>query len=379
MGAKITYVHNEQEIAEHQDDTDIIWVVDGIDNMDAINALLRRLLYSLEDNNQQAVVLSKLDEAAINHKNIFYINAAPLCKSNFMLSILVAAGLHQPKQIKKAKTLNNFLSTEQARQANKLILLVEDNLLNQQVLTDQLHILGYGVEVANDGEEGLNMWRKGNYSLILTDLHMPKMSGYDMVEKIRNEAELLDSIDAQPHIIAVTANALKGEKERCLAVGINDFITKPIELNSLEDTLKRWSNKQNQGQNVVAHQNMALPIDMEAVAKYVNGDKAKQVRFFKMYLEQSQSLIKSINSGVMINDLDEIVDGCHQLKSISKTIGAQMVADLANTFEEKCKKDELTTDELINLRDELEIEYSKAAQFLKEQVKIAEQEDELVD
>ena len=114
-----------------------------------------------------------------------------------MLSILVAAGLHQPKQIKKAKTLNNFLSTEQARQANKLILLVEDNLLNQQVLTDQLHILGYGVEVANDGEEGLNMWRKGNYSLILTDLHMPKMSGYDMVEKIRNEAELLDSIDAQ--------------------------------------------------------------------------------------------------------------------------------------------------------------------------------------
>ena len=379
MGAKITYVHNEQEIAEHQDDTDIIWVVDGIDNMDAINALLRRLLYSLEDNNQQAVVLSKLDEAAINHKNIFYINAAPLCKSNFMLSILVAAGLHQPKQIKKAKTLNNFLSTEQARQANKLILLVEDNLLNQQVLTDQLHILGYGVEVANDGEEGLNMWRKGNYSLILTDLHMPKMSGYDMVEKIRNEAELLDSIDAQPHIIAVTANALKGEKERCLAVGINDFITKPIELNSLEDTLKRWSNKQNQGQNVVAHQNMALPIDMEAVAKYVDGDKAKQVRFFKMYLEQSQSLIKSINSGVMINDLDEIVDGCHQLKSISKTIGAQMVADLASTFEEKCKKDELTTDELINLRDELEIEYSKAAQFLKEQVKIAEQEDELVD
>jgi len=379
MGAKITYVHNEQEIEEHQDDTDIIWVVDGIDNMDAINALLRRLLYSLEDNNQQVVVLSKLDEAAINHKNIFYINAAPLCKSNFMLSILVAAGLHQPKQIKKAKTFNNYLNNEQARQANKLILLVEDNLLNQQVLTDQLHILGYGVEVANDGEEGLNMWRKGNYSLILTDLHMPKMSGYDMVEKIRNEAELLNDIDAQPYIIAVTANALKGEKERCLAVGINDFITKPIELNALEDTLKRWSDKQNQSKNIAIHQNMALPIDMEAVAKYVDGDKAKQVRFFKMYLEQSQNLIKSINSGVMVNDLDEIIEGCHQLKSISKTIGAQIVGDLATVFEEQCKAGELTTDELINLRDELEIEYSKAAQFLKEQVKIAEQEDELVD
>ncbi|MBH0040095.1 hybrid sensor histidine kinase/response regulator [Pseudoalteromonas sp. SWN166] len=381
MGAKITYVHTEEEAEEYQHTQDIIWVADGIDNMDKTNALLRRLFYSLEDYNQQVVVLSKLDEAAINHKNIFYINASPLCKSNFMLSILVAAGLHTPKQIKKTKTLNNYLNVEQARKSNKLILLVEDNLLNQQVLTDQLHILGFGVEIANNGEEGLDMWRKGDYSLILTDLHMPKMSGYDMVEKIRNEAELLESIDAQPYIIAVTANALKGEKERCLAVGINDFITKPIELNALEDTLKRWSDKQSQNQNVIIHQTTALPIDMEAVAKYINGDDAKQIRFFKMYLEQSQSLIKSINSGVMVNDLDEIIEGCHQLKSISKTIGAQTVADLSSAFEDKCKEGDLTTDELIDLRDKLEIEYSKAAQFLKEQVRTAQakQEDELAD
>ncbi|GAB0111412.1 hybrid sensor histidine kinase/response regulator [Pseudoalteromonas distincta] len=377
MGAKITYVHAEEEVEEYQHSQGIIWVADGIDNMDKINALLRRLLYSLEDYSQQIVVLSKLDEAAINHKNIFYINASPLCKSNFMLSILVAAGLHTPKQIKKTKTLNNYLNVEQARKSNKLILLVEDNLLNQQVLTDQLHILGFGVEIANNGEEGLDMWRKGDYSLILTDLHMPKMSGYDMVEKIRNEAELLESIDAQPYIIAVTANALKGEKERCLAVGINDFITKPIELNALEETLKRWSDKKNLNQNVVLHQITALPIDMEAVAKYVNGDHAKQIRFFKMYLDQSQGLIKSINSGVMVNDLNEIIEGCHQLKSISKTIGAQTVAELSNMFEDKCKESELTIDELIDLRDKLEIEYSKAAQFLKEQIKISEQEDEL--
>jgi len=379
MGAKVTYVHTEEEAEEYQNSQDIIWVADGIDNMDKINALLRRLFYSLEDYNQQVVVLSKLDEAAINHKNIFYINASPLCKSNFMFSILVAAGLHTPKQIKKTKVLNNHLNVDQARKSNKLVLLVEDNHLNQQVLIDQLHILGFAVEVANNGEEGLNMWRKGDYSLILTDLHMPKMSGYSMVEKIRNEAELLESIDAQPYIIAVTANALKGEKERCLAVGVNDFITKPIELNILEDTLKRWSDKLNQSQSVLIHQTMALPIDMEAVAKYVNGDNAKQIRFFKMYLEQSQGLIKSINSGVMVNDLDEIIEGCHQLKSISKTIGAQTVAELSNMFEDKCKEGELTTDELIELRDKLEIEYSKAAQFLKEQIKISEQEDELSD
>ncbi|MFP3428064.1 response regulator, partial [Pseudoalteromonas sp. SIMBA_162] len=76
-----------------------------------------------------------------------------------------------------------YLNVQQARESNKLILLLEDNLLHQQVLTDQLHILGYGVEVANNGEEGRDMWRKNYLSLDLTDLHMPKMSGYDMVEK----------------------------------------------------------------------------------------------------------------------------------------------------------------------------------------------------
>ncbi|ALS31968.1 hypothetical protein PTRA_a0632 [Pseudoalteromonas translucida KMM 520] len=377
MGAKITYVHNEQEIESLHDAKDIIWVVDGIDNMDSINAFLRRLLYSLEDNNQQVVVLSKLDDAAINHKNIFYINATPLCKSNFMLSILVAAGLHQPKHIKKSIAYDNHLTTEQALAANKLILLVEDNILNQQVITDQLHILGYGVEVANNGEEGINMWRKGNYSLILTDLHMPIMSGYDMVEKIRSEAEMLGSIVSQPYIIAVTANSLKGEKERCLAVGINDFITKPVELNVLESTLIRWNEKHNHKSIDTPHQKPAMPIDMDSVAKYINGDDAKKIRFFKMYLEQSQELIKSINFGVMQSNVSDILEGCHQLKSISKTIGAHRVAELAIVFEEQCKTDELNSDKLIDLRDQLEIEYSKAAQFLKEQIKNAEQQEQL--
>ena len=174
MGANTITAQTVQEIEQSQDNPGVIWVLDGIDSMDSINYLLRRLLYTLEDNNQQVIVLSKLDEAAINHKNIFYLNASPLCKSNFMMSLLVAAGLHTPKQVKPVKTLNNYLNIEQAREENKLVLLVEDNVLNQQVLTDQLHLLGFGVEVADNGEQGLKMWQSGRYPLILTDLHMPK-------------------------------------------------------------------------------------------------------------------------------------------------------------------------------------------------------------
>ncbi|CAM4095010.1 hybrid sensor histidine kinase/response regulator [Pseudoalteromonas ostreae] len=377
MGAKTITVQTVQEIEQYQDYPKVIWVLDGIDSMDNISYLLRRLLYTLEDNNQQAIVLSKLDEAAINHKNIFYLNASPLCKSNFMMSLLVAAGLHTPRQIKPVKTLNNYLNIEQAREKNKLVLLVEDNVLNQQVLTDQLHLLGFGVEVAENGEEGLKMWQSGHYPLILTDLHMPKMSGYDMVEKIRDEAAQLKDINAQPYIIAVTANALKGEKERCLNAGINDFITKPVELNTLEATLNNWSESK-QGAIAAAPTKPSAPINFEMLAKYINNDEAKQLRFFKMYLEQSHTLTKDINTGVMTSDNEIIITACHQLKSISKTIGAEKIAELAADFEDSCKEQTLTSDQLIGLRDNLEVEYSRVAQFLKEQVRNARQQDDQI-
>ncbi|WP_404340828.1 ATP-binding protein [Pseudoalteromonas mariniglutinosa] len=373
MGAKSVIAQTQTDIEAQQDSLGIIWVLDGIDSLEDINYLLRRLLYTLEDNKQQVIVLSKLDEAAINHKHIFYLNASPLCKSNFMMSLLVAAGLHTPKAIKSAKTLNNYLNVEQAREENKLVLLVEDNVLNQQVLTDQLHILGYGVELAENGEQGLQLWRENHYALILTDLHMPKMSGYDMVEKIRSEAAQLEDINAQPYIVAITANALKGEKERCLQAGINDFVTKPVELNTLEDTLLKWSAKSTPEQHQ-APVKPVMPIDMDMLAKYINDDDAKKLRFFKMYLEQAHILSKEINAAVMVNEQEAIISACHQLKSISKTIGALGVAELASKFEEQCKQDELTTDDLISLRDSLEIEYSKVAQFLKEQIKSAEQQ-----
>ena len=375
MGATPVIAQNNEQIEVEQDRKELIWILDGIETMEDINYILRRLLYTLEDNNQQVIVLSRLDEAAVNHKNIFYLNAVPLCKSNFMMSLLVAAGLHKPKQISSTKSFNDYLSVDKAREENKLVLLVEDNVLNQQVLTDQLHLLGYGVEMAENGEKGLEAWREGRHSIILTDLHMPKMSGYDMVEKIRHEASQLEDINAQPYVIAITANALKGEKERCLSIGMNDYITKPVELNVLEGTLHKCAYKANPEAAKLESKKLTTPIDMDVLGKYVN-DEAKKLRFFKMYLEQSNQLSKEVNAGVIEYDLDKIITSCHQLKSISKTIGAMKVAELAAGFEQTCKESEPTSDELIALRDSFEIEYSKVAQFLKEQINKAEQEAE---
>ncbi|BBN80750.1 hypothetical protein PA25_07350 [Pseudoalteromonas sp. A25] len=390
MGAKVSVLSTSANIDEYQYKSSIIWVLDGLDSMEKINDQLRALLYSLENNNQQIVVLSTMDDAAINHKNIFYLNAAPLCKTSFMTAILVAAGLHKPKQLKPTRTLNNYLSVEQAKEENKLVLLVEDNILNQQVLTDQLHLLGYGVEVAENGEQGLEIWKGGHYPVILTDLHMPKMSGYDMVKEIRDIAEQSEDINAQPYIIAVTANALKGERERCLSAGMNDYITKPVELNVLEETLQKYlktlpndemtdSDEQDDDElfEVDGHAEQsqeAQPIDLETLSKYVNHDEAKQRRFFKMYLEQSSQLTREIYGAVISCEQSVIIESCHQLKSISKTIGAEQVAEIAIEFESQCKANTLSSDELIALRNKLDKAYTQATEFIQKYLESAASE-----
>ncbi|KZN50777.1 hybrid sensor histidine kinase/response regulator [Pseudoalteromonas luteoviolacea] len=460
MGANSAIIVDSSEIDEHQYEQDVVWVLDGLDGMDKVNQQLRDLLYSIEHNNQQVIVLSTMDESALNHGHIFYLNAAPLCKTSFMTAVLVAVGLHQPKQLKPSRTMNSYLNVEDAKAQNKLVLLVEDNVLNQQVLTDQLHLLGYGVEVAENGEEGLKMWQQGHYAVVLTDLHMPKMSGYDMVTKIRDIAEHAPDINAQPYIIAITANALKGERDRCLATGMNDYITKPVELNVLEATLDKWQNvsghqvtqatsisatstdsdsappqtqpildepvTQAQPDNqpaqveqmsndrempstsamqldmpsfthaepskpeVIEEQapvaeveetslppvaqeqtNDDMPINMDQLNKYVNDDSAKRLRFFRMYLEQSSELARDINGAVISSSQNEIIEACHQLKSISRTIGAEQVALIAEKFESKCKTEEMTTDQLIQLRDELEESYMKATEFIQKYLQSA--------
>lgn len=388
MGASVALVDNETEMEEFQSQDDVIWVLDALDGMSAVTNPLRSLLYSVERFKQQIIVLSKMDEAAVNHQKIFYLNASPLCKSSFMTSLLVAAGLHTPKAVKPSASLNNYLNVDQARAENKLVLLVEDNILNQQVLTDQLHLLGYGVEVAENGQQGLEIWQSGKYPLILTDLHMPKMSGYDMVERIRDIAEKSPDLTAQPYIIAVTANALKGEKERCLAAGMNDYITKPIELNVLERTLQVWEEKHG-GVTKPAKQEPAVeqlkapeppkaaPVDIGTLDKYVNNDASKRERFFKMYLTQSAQLISDVNSGVVSMNQDLIIESCHQLKSISKTIGAMFVAEQAISFEDKCKTSKLTSDELIKCRDLLEAEYTAAVSFINNVLSESSSEDKL--
>jgi CheY-like chemotaxis protein/signal transduction histidine kinase/HPt (histidine-containing phosphotransfer) domain-containing protein len=119
------------------------------------------------------------------------------------------------------------------------VLVAEDNPVNQLVIRRQLKALGFDCDIAADGKRALQALGQRPYALLLTDVHMPEMDGYALTAAIR-DAEAKDDRQGRLPIIAITANVLSGETERCLAAGMDDFLPKPMELAELQETLRRW-------------------------------------------------------------------------------------------------------------------------------------------
>ena len=127
------------------------------------------------------------------------------------------------------------------------ILLAEDNIVNQRVA---LHILekklGYHADIVTNGKEAIEYLEKMDYDLVLMDCQMPEMDGYEATQKIRDENSTVR--DRKIPIIAMTANAMKGDREKCLEVGMDDYVSKPININKFTDTIERNLHGGNRGQ-----------------------------------------------------------------------------------------------------------------------------------
>ncbi|MCG9721264.1 ATP-binding protein [Shewanella sp. Isolate7] len=118
------------------------------------------------------------------------------------------------------------------------ILVVEDNPLNQKLILKQLDMLGYRCNLAEDGLAGVHLWQSANYKLILTDCHMPNLDGYDMSKQIR-QIETSTQRKSVP-IVAITGAAMATELDDCYRSGMNDFVSKPVQLRDLKKVIQKW-------------------------------------------------------------------------------------------------------------------------------------------
>jgi PAS domain S-box-containing protein len=149
-------------------------------------------------------------------------------------TIALVRGLHQIFR----NTIDSAIIADQRLLADEIplkILLVEDNTVNQKVAIHLLERLGYHIDAVNNGLEALVALSSRHYQLILMDMQMPEMDGFETVRSIHQRL----SPEKQPKIIAVTADALKGDRKRCLDAGMNDYISKPIKLNEIRDAIRR--------------------------------------------------------------------------------------------------------------------------------------------
>jgi CheY-like chemotaxis protein len=126
------------------------------------------------------------------------------------------------------------------------ILLAEDNLVNQKVACRILEKLGFRVDVAPDGQAAFNAWQSGRYDLILMDCQMPVMDGYETTRRIRDH----EAGEKHIPIIALTAHAMKGADNECRAAGMDDYLSKPIDREQLQQAMGRWLNDPGETQAV---------------------------------------------------------------------------------------------------------------------------------
>lgn len=139
----------------------------------------------------------------------------------------------------------NKINRELAQQFPLRLLLVDDNLINVKIGTEMLRRMGYQTQTANSGTAALQALEKESFDLVFMDVQMPELDGYETTRKIRSAPPK----EKQPIIIAVTGSAMEGDREKCLEAGMNDYILKPIRVESVQAALMQWGSKINSSEN----------------------------------------------------------------------------------------------------------------------------------
>lgn len=135
------------------------------------------------------------------------------------------------------------------REGKVKVLLAEDNLMNQKVATRVLEKMGCEVQIAQNGKEAIAMWKQSNYDLIVMDCHMPLVDGYEATIEIRKLEQKIQTQEKSKKkrtpILALTADAQVGNRKRCLASGMDEYLTKPINVAALRQILEKWISLEN--------------------------------------------------------------------------------------------------------------------------------------
>jgi signal transduction histidine kinase/DNA-binding response OmpR family regulator/HPt (histidine-containing phosphotransfer) domain-containing protein len=213
------------------------------------------------------------------------------------------------------------------------ILVVEDNLINQEVLNGMLENLGFHTDVASSGKSALRFLKENRYALMLTDCQMPEIDGYELARLVRDPSSAV--LDHHMPIVAVTAHSLPGDREKCLAAGMDDYLSKPVQSRSLEEVLRRWLGRgcASEGAPAQVSETPVPLFDPQGFIDRLMGNEALARRAAAAFVDSFPRQLAALADAIGRSDARGVAVTAHSLKGAAANVGVEPVRGLASRVE----------------------------------------------
>lgn len=260
----------------------------------------------------------------------------PIRQNELRKAIQSILGVDSEEKITEARLVTRHTLLEEQRESVR-ILLVEDYPTNQQIALRHLEGAGYQVDLAENGKLAVEAFKRGKHDLILMDIQMPEMDGYQATDAIR-KLEAKDN--TRIPIIAMTAHALQGYKEKCLAAGMDDFITKPLKRKNIFAMISKWvfliANRKDQGAYPPAkisgntlplvpghHEQADSPLDFQKAIDEFGGEKDFLLQVIDSFLKNAKAQTEIIRKALSNDDAESVMREAHAIKGGAANLTAE--------------------------------------------------------
>ena len=355
-GARVTPVHSMNAIAGQllpRSETPTVVLVGPEAEADDIEAATSALARMSDGTPIPLIWLHPraIAGAALTRRGVRALSAHPMRRAD-----LLAAIAGQGWQREEAPTLTRSArhtpalgideAVASARAEGRVVLVAEDNVINQEVIRQQLAILGYDCDIAGTGSLAVRALLEKSYLLLLCDCHMPGMDGFELTRIIRSGER---SGRARLPIVAITANALPGEAARCKAAGMDDYLAKPIEIRTLETVLSRWiapsQRPQGSAAAVAAIEDVAknvsdtATVDLRKIAAMYGNDNARLSPVLEQWSISIGDAVAALGLAIDAANWKDAIEFVHRIRGSAGIAGAHALsaasADLEDALNEK--------------------------------------------
>ncbi|MBW4614431.1 MAG: response regulator [Desmonostoc vinosum HA7617-LM4] len=259
----------------------------------------------------------------------------------FDIIMIILGTKPEPEQAESA--VNSSKNCDYPTKPKLRILLAEDNLVNQKVALKQLQNLGYKADVAANGQEVLQLLEKIPYDLILMDCQMPILDGLDTTKEIHRLQESSFVNHRRPVVVAMTANAMKEDRQMCLDAGMDDYLSKPVAKEKLAEVLDHWASIILKTQPVISStetDSLELAIDWQHLHQLSENNPEFELELLQIFVEDTQPRLEVVKSAIATSDFLQISREAHHLKGASANIGATTMRLAAEKLEQLAHQSE---------------------------------------